>query len=310
MITSNVVCGEKRSPQPERIHPVSPLRQRMINDMELAGHSLRTQETYIAAVAMLQKHFNQRPDRLSEKQVYGYILWLRDGKGVAKGTFQTHFHGLKFFFYRCLGYEWALFTIKKVAQPRQKRIPYVLPQEDCLRLIGAIRSSSYRLCCSAIYTLGLRISEALSMKVNSIDSKQMIVRIIGKGNKERILPLPESLLRELRSFWLTHHNETWLFPNQKGSNHINRRYFYMAFSKAREAAGLSSDFKPHCLRHCFATHLLASGVEIHVVQMLMGHANIKSTQIYTHQTEAMRDKLRKHLDDIFGKVFPGGQNHE
>ncbi|MEA3226484.1 MAG: tyrosine-type recombinase/integrase, partial [Planctomycetota bacterium] len=218
--------------------------------------------------------------------------------------------GLKFFFYRCLGYEWALFTKKKVAQPRQKRIPYVLPKDDCLSLIGAIRSPSYRLCCSVIYTLGLRIGEALSMKVNSIDSKQMIVRIIGKGNKERVLPLPESLLRELRSFWQTHHDRKWLFPNKLGSNHLNRRYFYTAFGKARKEAGLSPDFKPHCLRHCFATHLLTSGVEIHVVQMLMGHANIKSTQIYTHQTEAMRDKLRKRLDDIFGNVFQRGQNNE
>ena len=109
--------------KPEAKHKVSPLRKRMIRDMELAGFTGGTQQTYIGAVVKLQDHYSIRPDRLSEKQVQQYIFWLRDEKDVAKGTFQTSWYGLKFFYYRTLGVDWSLFTRKKVRQPRRKRLP-------------------------------------------------------------------------------------------------------------------------------------------------------------------------------------------
>ena len=180
--------------KPEAKHKVSPLRQRMIRDMELAGYTGGTQQTYIGAVVKLQDHYHARPDRLSEKQVQQYIFWLRDEKDVAKGTFQTSWYGLKFLYYRTLGVDWSLFTRKKVRQPRRKRLPVAIAWDDGRRLIAALRKPSYRLCCSLMLALGLRIGDVLALTVQSIDSTQMIVRVIGKGNKERILPLPQTLL--------------------------------------------------------------------------------------------------------------------
>ncbi len=289
---------------------VSPLRRRMIQDMELAGLSQTTQQIYIGAVVALQQHYQEQPDRLSEKQVYEYILWLRDQKNVAKGTFQANFYGLKFFYYRCLGYDWGLFTKKKVRQPRQKRLPVALAQEECQRLIAAIRKPVYRLCCSAMYALGLRLKDSISLPISAIDSTQMVVRIISKRNRERIVPLPESLLFGMRAFWKTHRHEQWLFPNMSGSNHLCRKSLYRAFNSARDTVGLGLEIKTHCLRHSFATHLLESGVDIRIVQMLLGHASIQSTQIYTHLTQAMRSDLRKRLDDMYGSVSSGGQSNE
>jgi site-specific recombinase XerD len=282
----------------------------MIQDMSLAELTPRTQDTYIRAVAALQAHYGIRPDHLTEKQVYAYVLWMRDERGVAKGTLQTHFHGLKFFYFRCLGYDWALFTRKKVRLPRQKRLPSALPPEDCRRLIAAIDKPVYRLCASTMYTLGLRIAEAISFAVDAIDSKNMTVRLIGKRNKERILPLPESLLLAWRAFWKTHRHPLWLFPNRTGSNHLSRKSFYRAFRSARERARFGPQFTPHCLRHGFATQLLESGLDIRTVQILLGHASIRSTQIYTHLTEARRSELQERLDELFASVLPGGLSHD
>ena len=147
---------------------VSPLRQRMIRDMELAGFTPGTQQNYIGAVVKLQGHYTIRPDRLSEEQVQQYVLWLREKKGVPKGTFQTSWYGLKFFYYRTLGVDWSLFTRKKVRQPRCKRLPVPIAWKDGYRLIAALQKPSYRLCCSVMLALGLRIGDVLALTVQSI----------------------------------------------------------------------------------------------------------------------------------------------
>jgi len=137
----------------------------------------------------------------------------------------------------------------------------------------------------------------------------MVVRIISKGNKERIIPLPETLLLELREYWKTHRDSTWLFPGQTKQGYISRRSIYRAFGDARQAAGLDKSVKTHTLRHSFATHLLESGVDIRTVQVLLGHASIQSTQIYTHLTTAMRQDLREALDRNVQDLWHGGRSH-
>jgi site-specific recombinase XerD len=302
------VTGQTAKPKAKP--KVSPLRQRMIRDMELAGFTPGTQQTYIGAVVKLQDHYHARPDRLSEKQVQQYIFWLRDEKDVAKGTFQTSWYGLKFLYYRTLGVDWPLFTRKKVRQPRRKRLPVPIAWEDGHRLIAALRKPSYRLCCSLMLALGLRIGDVLALTVQSVDSTQMIVRVIGKGNKERILPLPQTLLVALRSFWKTHRHQRLLFPNRKGTAPLCEKSLRNAFNKTRDSLGINKNIKPHSLRHGFATHLLENGVDIRLVQMLLGHASLSSTQIYTHLTKPMCDDLRNRLNGMFSGMFTEGGGHE
>jgi len=289
--------------------PVSPLRQRMIRDMELAGLSANTQECYLNAVAALQRHTGTRPDRLTEEQVYQYVLWLRDVKRVAQGTFQPHWHGIKFFYYRTLGVDWPLFTRKKIRPPQRRRLPQPIAWDDARRLIAQIRRPGYRLCCTCMLVLGLRIQDALSLTVHAIDAKHMIVRVIGKGNKERILPLPPALLRELRAYWRTHRHPRLLFPNRRGTAPCSARSLRQAFNDARDRLGISAHITPHSMRHTFASFLLQQGADVRRVQMLLGHARLSSTQIYTHLTEPMRDDLRDRLDAMFDDVFPGGPRH-
>jgi integrase/recombinase XerD len=291
-------------------HIVSPLRKRMICDMELAGLSCNTQATYINAIVTLQKHYGIRPDKLSEKQVQQYILWLRDSKEVAKGTFQTRWYGIKFFYYRMLCVDWPLFTRKKVRQPRRKRLPVPIVWDDGHRLIAAIRKPGYQLCCSLMLALGLRIGDVLALTVQSIDSTQMIVRVIGKGNKERILPLPETLYIALRRFWATHRHPDFLFPNRKGTAPLCENSLRHAFNDARDSLGINKNITPKSLRHGFATHLLENGVDIRIVQMLLGHASLSSTEIYTHLTKPMCNDLRNRLNIMFADLFTQGGSHD
>jgi integrase/recombinase XerD len=295
---------------PQTAKQVSPLRQRMIRDMELAGLAPNTQCTYIRAVMKLQRHYAIRPDKLTEKQVQKYIFWLRDQKKVARGTFQTDWYGLKFFYYRFLCVDWTLFTRKKVRLPRRLRLPVPIGWNDGHRLIDAIEKPAYRLCCSCMLALGLRIGAVLSLTVHSIDPDQMVVRIVGKRNKERIIPLPETLLVALRRFWLTHRHPHFLFPNRKGTAPLCKRSLQNAFSRARDSLGINKKITPHSMRHGFATHLLENGVDIRIVQMLLGHASLSSTEIYTHLTKPMCNDLRKELNSMFTDLFTEGGSHE
>ena len=298
------------STKPQNKKQISPLRQQMISDMELAGYTQGTQQIYIGAVVKLQDHYRIRPDKLTEKQVQQYLFWLRDEKKVPKGTFQTNWAGIKFFYYHTLGVDWPLVTRKKVRQPLCKRLPVPIAWEDGHRLIAALKKPGYQLCCSFMLALGLRIGDVVALTVNCIDKTQMLVRVIGKRNKERVVPLPDTLLVALRQFWLTHHHPRLLFPNRRGTAPLCVKSLRNAFNQARDSLGIPKTITPHCLRHGFATHLLENGVDIRIVQMLLGHASLRSTEIYTHLTKPMCDHLRHQLDRMFVDLFTQGGSHE
>jgi integrase/recombinase XerD len=316
MIVSNSKQSSRKSkqtlqsPKPQAKKQVSPLRQRMIRDMELAGYTQGTQQSYIGAIIKLQDHYTIRPDKLTEKEVQQYIFWLRDEKKVAKGTFQANWAGIKFFYYHTLGVDWPLFTRKKVRQPLRKRLPVPIAWEDGHRLIAALKRPDYQLCCSLMLALGLRIGDVVALTVDSIDATQMLVRVIGKRNKERVLPLPETLLVALRRFWLTHRHRRLLFPNRRGTAPLCVKSLRHAFNHARDTLGIPKTIKPHSLRHGFATHLLENGVDIRIVQILLGHASLRSTEIYTHLTKPMCENLRHQLDRMFSDLFKEGGSHD
>jgi site-specific recombinase XerD len=156
-----------------------------------------------------------------------------------------------------------------------------------------------------MYAYGLRINEAITLPVSAVDSKQMVLHVIGKGNKERVFPLTDSILEMLREVWKTHHSRRWLFPSRRPATHLSDATARTAFTKARDACGLGADFLPHTLRHSFASHMLLHGVDIRIIQILLGHSSLRSTQIYTHLTEPLRDHLRNLLDRTTDGLFQG-----
>ena len=194
---------------------------------------------------------------------------------------------------------------KKIRRPRQKRLPDVRTDDDCRRLIAALEKPIYRGCFTLIYAYGFRISEAVTLPISAVNSRQMVLRVIGKGNKERIFPLTESILQMLREVWKIHHSPRWLFPSRRPLTHLSDVTARAAFTKARDACGFDPAFRPHSLRHSFATHMLLQGVDIRIIQILLGHSSLKATEIYTHLSEPLRDQLRQLLSQTTKGLFEG-----
>ncbi len=164
-------------------------------------------------------------------------------------------------------------------------------------LLCRVRNPIHKACFAVMYACGLRIGEAVALEVGSIDKAKQVVHVIGKGNKERCVPLPRPVLEELRRQWLIHHNPRWLFPNRLGSAPIGRDTLHHTFAEVARDAGITGATS-HSLRHSYATRLLENGVDTRVVQILLGHANIATTAIYTHLTEPTRASLRTLLDKL------------
>jgi site-specific recombinase XerD len=189
-------------------------------------------------------------------------------------------------------------------------LPDIRTDEDCRRLIATLQNPVYRACFTLLYAYGLRIGEAISLPVAAVDSKQLLLRLIGKRNKERALPLTESLLHMLREVWKTHRSQKWLFPSRRITTHLPYATARAAFDKARSECGFDASFRPHSLRHSFATHMLQLGVDIRIIQILLGHSSIRSTEIYTHLTEPLREDLRQLLRQTTDGLFEGRRpNH-
>ena len=178
----------------------------------------------------------------------------------------------------------------------------MLADEQIRCLLGCIESPIespiHKACLSVVYACGLRISEAMTLEIGAIDSASLTLRIIGKGNKERRVPLPQPILDALRRMWKTHHNPRWLFPNRAGTGPVSYDVLARTLAAAARAAGIRRRVTPHMLRHSYATRLLENSVDLRTIQILLGHQSISSTLIYTHLTEPIRAKLRNVLDRL------------
>jgi integrase/recombinase XerD len=184
-------------------------------------------------------------------------------------------------------------------------LPDVRSDEDCRRLIATLEKPLYRGCFTLLYAYGLRITEAVTLPITAVDSKQMVLHVIGKRNKQRVLPLTDSILEMLREVWKTHRSPRWLFPSRRLLTHLPSTTARAAFTKARTACGFDERFRPHSLRHSFATHMLQQGVDVRIIQILLGHSSLRSTEIYTHLTEPLRDQLRQLLAQTTDGLFEG-----
>lgn len=276
---------------------MTPLRMQMTEDMRVAGLAAGTQRIYLDGVRRLAEHYRRGPDRLSEAEVRAYLLGLRE-RGVALGTFKTNHGGIQFLYRRTLDRDWPLFGKKRIRPPKQRRLPVALPDADVRRLLGCVSNPNHKTCLALMYACGLRISEATTLEIGAVDGANRLLRIIGKGDKQRLVPLPAPLLDELRGLWRSHRHPRWLFPNRDGANSVSPHVLGRTFRAATAAANITQPITAHSLRHSYATRLLEHGVDTRIVQILLGHANIATTAIYTHLTEPTRVSLRGVLDRL------------
>jgi integrase/recombinase XerD len=236
---------------------MSPLRQRMIEDMTLRGFSARTKDSYVRSVAQLAKHFHLSPDLITEEQLRQYFLWMTTEQRYARATVTIALCGIKFFFEKTLQ---RPFTVLKLARPKPARtLPVVLSREEVKRILAAVRIPLYRACLTTIYACGLRLMEGACLQVGDVDGGRMLLRVRGKGNKHRYVPLPEKTLAMLREFWPTHRSRTWLFPaaTRRGLAHsvahdagpVTRSALQLAFRRALKQSGVTKAAHVHTLRY-------------------------------------------------------------
>jgi integrase/recombinase XerD len=271
---------------------MTPLRQRMLEDMQLRGLSPATQESYLRAISFLARHYNTPPDQLTEEQLRQYFLYLRNEKQVARSTSTVALCAIKFLFEHTLQRPWPVLDF--VRAPKQQQLPVILSLEEVRCLLALIRMPHYHVCLSVIYACGLRVQEALSLQVSHIDSARMMLHIhAGKGAKDRYVPLPPAALELLRTQWRTHRHPVWIFP-ERGAGGILplapaqpmvRSGISRAFQAALAESGIQKPATIHTLRHSWATHLLEAGVNLRIIQEWLGHQSPRTTALYTHITQ-------------------------
>lgn len=285
---------------------MTPLRQRMIHDLQLRGYSDRTVEAYVRAVAQLAQFHHASPDQLGEEQIRQYLLHLSTVQKVARGTHTIALCGIKFFYQETLRQPWPVLDI---ARPKgEKKLPVVLSRDEVWRILGAVRIAVYRVCLTTIYACGLRLLEGARLQVPDVDGDRKLLHIHGKGGKDRYVPLPDATLDLLRAHWRTHHQPLWLFPTaartslvtltEPAREPVSRSSLQSAFARAVKKSGVHKRAHVHTLRHSYATHLLEAGVALPLIQESLGHTSLRTTAIYTHLTRELRETALQPINGL------------
>lgn len=285
---------------------MSPLQQRMLEDMQLRGLSARTQEAYARAVWQLAQHYHRRPDQLSDEELRQYFLYLTNEKQIARPTATIALCGIKFFYEQTLKQPWP--TLRFVRPQPEHKLPVVLSREEVRRILGEVRIPVYRACLTTIYACGLRLLEGTRLQVPDVDSARMLLHIHGKSKQDRYVPLAEATLQLLRAHWRTHRSPLWLFPapTRHGLAHslahdggpVTRSSLQSAFRRAWQRSGIAKRAHVHTLRHSYATHLLEAGVNLRLIQENLGHRSPRTTALYTHLTREVRATLTDPLNQL------------
>ena len=279
---------------------MTPLRQRMIDDMIVRRMAPKTQTDYIRAVTRLAAFLGRSPDTASPEDLRRFQLDLASS-GVGAPSQNATVTALRFFFEVTLGRRGATDHLPFVREPR--KLPVVLSPEEVARLLDAAPGLKYRTALSVAYGAGLRASEVVALKVADIDSTRMVIRVEqGKGRKDRYAMLSDDLLALLRDWWRSG-RETgvmlpggWLFPGRNPVNHLTTRQLNRMFHAAKAAAEIDKPVSLHTLRHCFATHLLEQKVDIRVIQVLLGHAKLNTTAHYSRVDSTTLKAVKSPLE--------------
>lgn len=270
----------------------TPLAQRMLDDLQLAGLSARTQQAYLGAVRGLAKHFHLSPDRISEDQLREYFLFVKNVKKLSVGSLNVMLFGIRFFYSRTVKRPWK--TLQQIRIPYERKLPAVMSISEVHQLIAATKAEHNRVFFRTVYSLGLRLQEALHLQIGDIDGDRKLVHVhCGKGAKDRYVPLPDATYVMLREYWKTHCNPTWIFPilgrhgkdGATATKPMSKSGRQLCLKRVVEELNWAKrGLTIHTLRHSYATHLLEAGVNLRLIQKYLGHSSLKTTMRYLHLT--------------------------
>lgn len=262
---------------------MSELRQRMIEAMRQRGFAVRTHQAYLSAVTGLARYYHRSPDRLSAEEVKGYIRSLAVDRALSGSTCRQHFHAVRFFYRQVLARR--EFDISVALPKIAQRIPELLTRAEVAAIVAATRNPKHRMLLTLCYGCGLRVSELVAIRVRrDIDGERKLLRIEqGKGAKDRVVPIGETLLEQLREYWCCYRPQRWLFERDRHPAVALRvATCQRVFQAAKAATGIEKIGGIHSLRHAYATHQLEAGLPIQDLQHYLGHRSIQATMRYLH----------------------------
>ena len=258
---------------------MTPLRQRMLQDMGIRNLALNTQHAYVQQISAFARHFDCSPEALGPEQVRAYQVHLIEERKLAAGSLSVVAAALRFLDKITLRTAWIDDDIPMPKRPL--KLPIVLSPEEVVRFLACVASTKHRTILTTIYASGLRVSEAVALCLADIDSSRMVLPVDqGKGRKDRYAMLSPRLLEVLRDYWRIERPKPWLFPGDGLGSHMTKNAVEQACQKAHRACGIDKPVTPHSLRHAFATHLLESGTDVRRIQLLLGHRSLSTTSRY------------------------------
>lgn len=272
-------------------NPMSPLRRRMIEVMQLHSFSERTQQSYVRSVLGMAKYYDRSPELITPGEIHRYFVHLTCERKLARPTITIALCGIKFFWEKVLEREWSVTGVP--TPKREKRLPVVLSRKEVLAILAKLRVLRHRACLTLCYCCGLRLQEVCNVRVTDIDRDRGLLHVRGKGSKDRYVPLPPDILPLLEQCWRSHKNPVWLFPwvgrgalqGRLSAQPVPKGSVQQAFRKAYLASGVRKKATVHTLRHCYATHLLEAKVDLRQIQEWLGHSSAQTTTIYAHLTQ-------------------------
>ena len=274
---------------------MTPLRQKMIRDMQLKRFSPKTHEAYLGAVAGLAKHYHRSPDQIKESEVHDYLLYLLNEKMLAWSTCDQKAAGLEFFYRVTLARPASEFQLPR--RRHAQRLPEIFSPGEVEAVFAVVANLKHRMVLMTAYGGGLRLNEVLHLKITDIDSRRMMIRVEqGKGNKDRYTVLSTRLLEALRLYWKVERPRMWLFPGQDPNRPLHESSAQQVFGMAKRRAGIRKRGGFHVLRHCFCTHLLEAGTDLRKIQLLAGHASLQTTARYLRVSRDRLAQVRSPLD--------------
>jgi len=258
---------------------MTPLRQRMLEDMQLRNFSPHTQASYLLQITQFARYFAKSPEVLGPEEIRTYQLYLATAKKLNPSSLQVTVSALRFLYKVTLKKPWDVADLPTPKKPQT--LPVVLSQAEVTQFLDSVRTLKQRTVLTVCYAAGLRIAEATHLKLTDIDSQRMVIRVDqGKGRKDRYVMLSPALLTLLRTYWKAERPRDWLFPGNLPGQPITPSALQLACQQTRRRAGLKKPISPHSLRHTFATHLLEAGTDIRTIQLLLGHRSLSTTARY------------------------------
>jgi site-specific recombinase XerD len=267
----------------------------MLEDLRIRNYAPTTVACYVRSVAEFAQHFNKPPDQLGPEDIRSWQLFLLNEKRVKLSTYIQAVCALRFFYQNTLHQR---IEIDRIPLPRyEKKLPVILSKAEVKALLETPKNLKHRAMLATMYAAGLRVSEVARLKVSDLDRERRVIWVRGgKGHKDRQVMLAEPLRELLAAYWRWKRPTNWLFPGRNPDCPIATNSVFQACTKAARKAGISKPIHPHSLRHAFATHLLDEGVNLLVIQALLGHAHLKTTARYLHLSDSAIRSTRSPLE--------------